>query len=308
MKKVSIIVCGYNEEKYVEECLLSLINQTYSDIEIIFIDDGSNDRTIDIVRKYEEKGIILLQNKKNSGSAYSRNAGMRIATGEYIGFLDADDVAVLNRIEIQVNYLNEHTEVGLVGGECDFIDKNGVLIRPSNRLIPHTIEGIRTSMLFGNVLPTGGVLFRRKIIDEYKVSFDEEFITSQDYKFWISCLRYCDARSLKTVVYHYRIGHGSKSEKNKNNNIEKYENAIKEILMLAWYNEGFILSIDDIESIYNCLFLGKININNIRLFYKTKHKIAKQLKNKDKKFCSELKKQIRIRVLKNVYACLICRA
>ena len=93
-EKISVVVPCYNVEKYVEKCIDSLIAQTYENIEIIVIDDKSTDNTYEILKdlykKYNKK-FILLQNEKNGGLAYTRNVGIKIATGKYIGFIDSDD-------------------------------------------------------------------------------------------------------------------------------------------------------------------------------------------------------------------------
>lgn len=94
MAKLSVIVPVYNTEKYLGNCIESILNQTQKDIEIILIDDSSTDKSLDIISAYQEKNpktIRVLQTQKNSGPATARNLGLEIATGEYIGFVDSDD-------------------------------------------------------------------------------------------------------------------------------------------------------------------------------------------------------------------------
>lgn len=100
MEKVSIIVPVYNNELYLEKCLDSIINQTYKNIEIILINDGSTDNSLNILRKYEKKDKrIIIIDKKNEGVSIARNAGIKKSTGEYITFVDSDDYIDLNFIE-----------------------------------------------------------------------------------------------------------------------------------------------------------------------------------------------------------------
>ncbi|WP_300743433.1 glycosyltransferase family 2 protein [uncultured Brachyspira sp.] len=93
MIKVSIIILVYNTEQYLEKCLNSVINQTLKEIEIICIDDKSTDNSIDIIKNFQkiDNRIILIENKKNMGMGYNRDVGIKIAKGEYIGFVDSDD-------------------------------------------------------------------------------------------------------------------------------------------------------------------------------------------------------------------------
>lgn len=122
--KISVIVPCYNVELYLEKCLNSLINQTYKNIEIICVEDCSTDNTKNILKKYDAiKNIKIIYNSKNSGLSYSRNHGLSIANGEYIGFIDSDDYIDLNFYECLINkMLEEKSEIGI----CDIkvVDSN----------------------------------------------------------------------------------------------------------------------------------------------------------------------------------------
>lgn len=124
-KKVSVIVPVYNAEKYLEECIKSLMNQTLKDIEIILVNDGSKDNSQKICEKYEkeDKRIILI-NKENGGQAEARNVGMNIATGKYIMFLDADDLFELNSCESMYNII-EKAGADYVIGNYQMTDEDG---------------------------------------------------------------------------------------------------------------------------------------------------------------------------------------
>ena len=99
-KKISVIVAVYNTEKYVEKCLNALLNQTYQNLEIIVVEDGSTDNSKEVLKKYaDNKKIKIIYNKKNSGLSYSRNVGLENATGDYIGYIDSDDYVYLDYYE-----------------------------------------------------------------------------------------------------------------------------------------------------------------------------------------------------------------
>ena len=117
MTKVSIIVPCYNVEKYIDRCLLSLINQTLKEIEIILINDGSTDRTDEIIQKYLNDNRIKYFKRTNHGIGNTRNFGLKEATGEYIGFVDSDDYIELNMIEL---LYKKATEKNLDIVVCDF--------------------------------------------------------------------------------------------------------------------------------------------------------------------------------------------
>lgn len=122
---VSVIVPCYNVENYIEECLYSIINQTYQDIEIICVDNNSNDRTLSILNEfrnnYPEKIQILQETKP--GAPAARNTGLRIAKGQYIQFLDADDLLEPNKIKHQINLItSETTQPAFIAAACKKID------------------------------------------------------------------------------------------------------------------------------------------------------------------------------------------
>lgn len=159
--KVSIIVPIYNVEKYLAKCIDSLVNQTYRDVEIILVNDGSTDSSEDIVKQYAEKDSrIMALNKVNGGLSDARNYGLKYATGEYCLFIDSDDYLALNAIELCVNKVNESNadivcfdmiyvysdhETFASGGDFDLLsfkkDSSAILINNSacNKMFKRTL-------------------------------------------------------------------------------------------------------------------------------------------------------------------------
>jgi teichuronic acid biosynthesis glycosyltransferase TuaG len=129
MKKVSVIVPAYNAEMTLANCLESILAQSYHDIEIVIIDDKSNDRTLDIARKYEEQyqSVIVIQSDANGGAGRARNLGIKAASGQYIAFLDADDFWYKDKITRQVGIL-ETTDNYMVVSGYEIVNSDGVLI------------------------------------------------------------------------------------------------------------------------------------------------------------------------------------
>ena len=126
-EKISIVIPCYNVEKYVEKCIKSIMNQTYSELEVIVIDDKSTDGTYDVLLKLKKEyndRFILLQNEKNSGLAYTRNFGVKKATGKYIGFIDSDDYVAPDYYEVLAEkILNDKSD--LVVNDIQLVDESG---------------------------------------------------------------------------------------------------------------------------------------------------------------------------------------
>lgn len=130
MEKISIIVPIYNSEKYLERCLNSIINQTYRNIEIILINDGSKDRSLEICQKYKKiDNRIQIINKKNSGVSDSRNVGLENSSGEYIQYVDSDDYLNLNACEVLLENIKK-SNASLVICGFNIIKNNNILRRP----------------------------------------------------------------------------------------------------------------------------------------------------------------------------------
>lgn len=123
MAQVSVIIPVFNGESYVRAAIESVWNQTYGDSEIVVVDDGSTDRTRDIVQSIGEK--VIYKRQSNSGPIAARNLGIALSSGEYVAFLDHDDLWYSDKLEKQVSILESYPEVGLVCSEVDNIDEGG---------------------------------------------------------------------------------------------------------------------------------------------------------------------------------------
>lgn len=197
MRKVSIIVTVYNTEKYIEECINSLINQTYKNIEIILIDGGSTDRTPDICDKYENiyKNIRVVH-KENEGVSAARNRGVLEATGDYIFFIDGDDWIENNTIETLV-WLEEENE-----SDIAFIIKAGhiyssgeVLIGDGKKMLLHILDV--------SVIEIWGKLFKKQLFDD--VRFPEGKLNEDLYVLPTILLKCKKVVAYHKGLYHYRI-------------------------------------------------------------------------------------------------------
>lgn len=111
MKLVSVIVPVYNSSKYLEECITSIINQTYKNLEIIIINDNSTDNSLNIINKFKDKRIKVINLKKTKGVANARNEGIKKSSGNYICYLDSDDYITKDKIEKQVKFMEENNVI-----------------------------------------------------------------------------------------------------------------------------------------------------------------------------------------------------
>ena len=200
--KVSIIMPVYNAEKYLREAIESSLNQTFTDFEFIIIYDPSFDNSLNIINSYGDARIRIIENKKRTGLVKSLNKALRYAHGEYIARQDADDISLPNRLKLQLDFLEKHPDVALLGTGIYVIDENGDKIE---KRIMH--PNPKKSLLKGNRFIHGSVMFRKSAIDELG-AYNELFKNSEDYELWLRLSQKYDVNNLILPLYKLR-SHGS---------------------------------------------------------------------------------------------------
>lgn len=254
-KKVSIILCFYNEERYLDKAIDSVLAQTYHNFELIIINDGSTDGSDKIVRKYSDQRIIYHCNPENKRLPYCRNKGLELATGDYVGFFDGDDIMMPNKMEIQVKYLQEHEDITLVSGGYRYMDAQGNVEEETIYPKCKDDDQIKAYMLFGNCIAcAGAALFRREVIEKNGIRLDEKNIASEDYRLWIDMIPYAKFSNLNECFFCYRVNHGSKAMDTVSKSKTAYHVEIQTLLKHAWENRGFCLEEEDIIFLHHFFY------------------------------------------------------
>lgn len=198
MPLVSVIIPSYNHEKFVGECIQSVLNQTFQDFEIIITDDASTDRTVEIIEQFDDPRIKLFKHSTNQGVSITANNCILHASGQYIAWLSTDDAWYPEKLEVQVQYLDEHPEIGVVFGKVDWIDETGNLITDNS--FPYLnvfdvqnrtrVEWLRHFFLTGNCLSLPSSLVRKKCFAEVGL-FNPAYAKLLDLDLWIRiCFKY----------------------------------------------------------------------------------------------------------------------
>ncbi|WP_448519066.1 glycosyltransferase family 2 protein [Rhodoflexus sp.] len=185
MPLVSVIMPALQAEKYIDKAIQSVVDQVFVDWELIVVDDGSCDRTAAIVTQWtmRDQRIHLFSNPQTRGAARSRNHAIDHATGELIAFLDADDLAYPQRLQQQVQYLQQHPQVGLAAHWLDIIDENGMLHPVQWQWRKEKDTHLPVFLLFGNAFALSAVMMRRGIWLQLK-GFQPDFEPCEDYALW----------------------------------------------------------------------------------------------------------------------------
>jgi len=200
---VSVVMSVYNEEKYIAEAIESILNQTYEDFEFIIINDGSTDNTATIIQSFSDPRIRFINHKENKNQAVRANEGITIAKGKYIARMDGDDIALENRFEYQVGYLDAHPEISIVGSQYDYIDSNGHLSYNTTKKLPCDSVDLKAYALMFCPFIHSSVVFRKSIFE--KNQYNPDYFVAQDYDFFTSVLSQYDGYNINEALVVYRL-------------------------------------------------------------------------------------------------------
>jgi len=212
-EKVSVIIPTYNRSEYLKFALESILNQTYSNIEVIVVNDGSTDNTEDVLKNYE--GRIKYIYKENGGKSTAINVGMSLVSGEYVCILDDDDIVLSKKIELQVRKFQKNKKLGLIHTSATYFreqDKNLIHLGmyDSDKIDEKKAFNLH---LLGNIFFTPTVMVRKECYDRVG-SWDETMIRAQDYDMWMRISRYFETDSLPITTLQYRIHDGKRGTVN----------------------------------------------------------------------------------------------
>ena len=276
---VSVVIPAYNAEEFISEALDSVFSQTYRPIEIIVVDDGSTDRTKEMVKNFirnvrdnsnksRQRGDRTLTEpielkyiyRQNGGPSSARNNGIKTSKGEYIAFLDADDLWMKDKLREQVRLIKEHSDIALVFGDVRRFPVTGLmdssLFERRNYSeaffgSPLYVLDAYKKILHGNFALTGSVIIRRKCLEEAGM-FDEELRFAEDWDLWLRvALKYSIGYTRKICLmrrYHKENISKALSKDNRELSVvrvlKKHEKMYKDFLA----NEGIDLKLRFLQS------------------------------------------------------------
>jgi glycosyltransferase involved in cell wall biosynthesis len=238
---VSVIIPAHNSARFVAEALNGVLGQTYRRFEVIVVDDGSLDDTRGVVEGFREPIRYLYQD--NRGPAAARNAGIRISKGEFLCFLDADDAWTPNKLELQVRFMEEHSDVGLLFADATELEGLtvlkpsilGTMIFGADALSQRPLTQAFRKLLVENFVPTSTVMIRRSCLAKTGL-FDEDLQNAEDRDMWLRLAAKSTVACLPRVLAKKR-SHGanisSRTEVALRSRIKVWDKARREFPALA---------------------------------------------------------------------------
>lgn len=249
MPKISVIIPAYNAMNYLPDTLDNLLKQTYNDFEIIIVNDGSSDSIKQWFSQLQHRRVKLIF-QENQGAGIARNTGIINAKGEYLAFLDADDIWESTKLEKQVRILEENPKVGLVYSWVEYISETG---QSTGRIVKHQAEGnVWETLIQRNLVECGSVaMVRRSCFDNIGI-FDKNLSSFvEDWDMWLRIAERFAFKVIKQVLVYYRQ-HPNGGSKNWQAMEENYKKVIEKAFSSAPKEFQFLKN-KSYTSAYLCL-------------------------------------------------------
>ena len=216
---ISVILPNYNNEKYIAECIESVLSQSYKNIELLICDDNSDDNSISIISSYVEidKRVLLFTSDKRYGPAYQMNKGIEKSKGQYIARVDGDDYYHRKKIEWQYDFLMSNVEFEICTTSFEYFTED---FAPSEiSLIKSDFEDIKIYLIEGMKIHGATFLCKKTVLEDIKIEygyiFDNSIVIGEDYDLFTRIAVKCKIYNLGKVLYFYRKNHSSLTQTDK---------------------------------------------------------------------------------------------
>ncbi|MEP1740838.1 MAG: glycosyltransferase [Kangiellaceae bacterium] len=243
MKRVSVVMPVYNVEKYIKSAIQSVLDQTYQNLELIIVNDGSTDKSEEIYSQFTDSRIKIIK-QQNRGLAGARNSGIRSSTGEYVAFLDSDDLWACDKLESHVQHLDNDDQIGVSYSHSKLINESGEPIGISQSSKVKNIE--LGDIICRNPIGNGSSpVIRKSLLEQTSFHssiqgnselsyFDESFRQSEDIEYWIRIALVSELKfeGIPRQLTLYRVNASGLSA-NLNNQFESWSRAMNKLALIA---------------------------------------------------------------------------
>ncbi|WP_150464416.1 glycosyltransferase family 2 protein [Francisella sp. XLW-1] len=240
---ISVVMPVYNAEKYISDAIESILNQTFIDFEFIIINDGSSDRSLEVIEEYKKiDSRIIVVSRENKGIVYSLNEGIALSRGKYIARMDADDISLPDRFINQVEFMDANPQIGVCGS---WIKKFGKNIKTYVWKLEKDDKKLKSLLLFSVPVAHPSVFIRKSILIQNNLRYRENYKDAEDYKLWVDLAEHTKFSNIPKVLLNYRVHRESITQNaNTKNNLDKRKEILNKIVdsFLKEVNPNFIRS------------------------------------------------------------------
>jgi glycosyltransferase involved in cell wall biosynthesis len=201
---ITVLMPVYNGDKYLREAIDSILNQSFHDYEFLIIDDGSTDRSAEVIESYNDSRIQFVRNKVNLGLIAALNMGLALARGEYVARMDQDDISLPERLKKQADFMDQHSNLGICGtwsqtfGE---VEKSWLTSFPVGHV------EIMSQLLFNTAISHPTAMFDMKKFRSLNLRYDMNALHAEDYNLWVEASDYFNLGNVPEVLLLYRVHH-----------------------------------------------------------------------------------------------------
>jgi len=226
---VSVIMRVYNEEKYLSNSIDSILNQTYTNFELLIFNDGSTDNSSSIINSYHDDRIRIYNSSTNGGHVRNLNKGIKESKGKYIAILDSDDISSKYRLEKQVDFLEDNESITVLGTQVELIDENSKHIH--FKMLPTSVKELQYYALFFCPFIHSSVMMVSDVVKNY--IYQPDFLIGEDYYLWANILSKYKGANLECCLVKYRI-HPNNYHKSDTNIAYKCLLQIYQLMLNDW--------------------------------------------------------------------------
>lgn len=252
--KVTVAMPVYNSEKYLEETIQTILNQSFQEFEFLILDDCSTDGSRAVIKQFQDPRIRLIELTERISLPAIRNLAFELAEGEYIALMDSDDHATPDRLAKEVDFLDRHPEIVAVSSDYQFMGSHNAY-----KQMPQGPERIKLLLMFRNPMANPSAMIRKSFLVESGIRYREDIAVCEDYDFWVDVAKVGQLDNINECFLHYRTGHSNttgNSLRDEGKRIVRKQ-VIDQIHIKAFRNNGFDLSDEAFQTIN--LFFGDAN-------------------------------------------------
>ena len=198
---ISVVSAVYNQEKYIEAAIRSVLRQTFKDFEYILIDDGSTDNSVALIRSFKDSRIRLIQNDANLKLPASLNRGFALARGKYIVRFDTDDICMPRRFAEQVKFMENNPQVDVCGSWIRYFGER----LPYRAKLPAAADVNRCLLLFVPTVAHSAIILRHAKVLDLGIKYSENYMHAEDYELWLRHSLTIKVCNIKKTLVHYRV-------------------------------------------------------------------------------------------------------
>jgi glycosyltransferase involved in cell wall biosynthesis len=223
--EITVLMPNYNNEPFLKEAIDSILKQTFTNFIFLIIDDGSTDKSVEIIKSYIDKRIVLIEKNNNSGIVDALNIGLAETTTKYFIRMDGDDISSIDRFNILYEFMENNPEIGVCGSDIKTFGNSNELWKNS----PDKDKS-KARLIFNNGVGHASAIFRTEILKNHSINYSNKHPYMEDYDLFSRLKIHTEFANVNNELYHYRILEHNSTIKNIHTRFDRYRNIYIDIL------------------------------------------------------------------------------